>query len=220
MPTAGENRFAGYEDIAGREGLAREVRRDAFARAIDAHLPRGVTILVADCGTGRLANFLALAPWRRVVGADAAGARLRVAEDFRRRFEINNAAFVQVQGTRMPFKAGCFDVIIADAARARADAAEALRHLAKGLKPGGTMAVRSRDPGEALRWFEDNGIGFLSGIPGLDGKPVDEGFDPRALPGPVRRALSAFTLRFDGAGCGDARLAQLARNADRKFEFL
>lgn len=212
MPAAAH---ADYRDIGSRDALRTAVSRSVVARMIDAQLPRGITVLEAGCGTGRLTNFLGMSPWRRVIGADPDEASLATAEDFRRRFGINNAAFVRMSLSRMPFAEGSLDVVVSSGMLHRAaDPREGFRRLAAMLRPGGLIIVtlpsayaRAPQPrrathsqGEVLGWFDEDGIEFLSGVPNLDGNAVDDGdalFRPHSRGDPLRRALSQITLRFE-----------------------
>jgi SAM-dependent methyltransferase len=137
-----EKPFPNYEGIDDREQLRRKARATVFASLLDAQLPKGATILEAGCGTGQLTNYLAMSPWRRVVGGDLSSASLRLAEDFRERFEINNAAFLRMNIFRMPFKPASFDVIISNGVLHHTrDARAAFGSLVEKLKPGGLVVI-------------------------------------------------------------------------------
>ena len=69
----------------------------AFGRMLNAQLPVEARVLDVGCGTGQLTNFLGLRYGRTVIGGDLCLAPLRVAQDFRERFSINNAHFVQLK---------------------------------------------------------------------------------------------------------------------------
>src|SRR5215204_2889917 len=88
-----ETPFPNYDDLDSREMLAMKARQGVFAAALDEQLPPGALVLEAGCGTGQLTNFLGLSWQRRVFGGDICLNSLRLANGFRRRFHIANAAF-------------------------------------------------------------------------------------------------------------------------------
>jgi SAM-dependent methyltransferase len=134
--------FPDYDDIDNREHLREKARLSVFASVLDAQLPRGATILEAGCGTGQLTNYLAMSPWRRVIGGDLSHSSLALAEDFRGRFEINNAAFVRMNIFRPPFKPESLDVIISNGVLHHTrDAKAAFSCLVEKLRPGGLIII-------------------------------------------------------------------------------
>ena len=137
-----EKPFPNYDDIDNRWQLQEKARLSAFASMLDAQLPKGAVILEAGCGTGQLSNYLAMSPWRRVIGGDLSNSSLRLAEDFRSRFEINNAAFLRMNIFRMPFKPESFDVIISNGVLHHTrDAKYAFTKLVEKLKPNGLIII-------------------------------------------------------------------------------
>jgi SAM-dependent methyltransferase len=107
-----ETPFPNYDDIDSRETLVMKARQGRFAAALDAQLPEGAIVLEAGCGTGQLTNFLGLSWKRRVLGGDICLNSLRLANDFRERYRIVNAGFLQMNLFRPPFRDGSIDVLI------------------------------------------------------------------------------------------------------------
>ena len=105
-----ETPFPNYDDLDSREMLAMKARQGVFAAALDEQLPPGAIVLEAGCGTGQLTNFLGLSWQRRVFGGDICLNSLRLANGFRRRFRIANAAFLQMNLFKPPFRDESFDM--------------------------------------------------------------------------------------------------------------
>ena len=253
--------FPNYEGIDNREQLRSKARSTVFAAMLDAQLPRGAMILEAGCGTGQLTNYLAMSPWRRVVGGDLSRASLALAEQFRGRFEINNAAFVRMNVFRMPFRDAAFDAIISNGVLHHTrDAKAAFSRLVPKLKVGGVIVIglynsyariptlvrrrlarsnreaailfdaqlRKLERGsakfeawfadqyehpaetkhsqdEVLRWFDEERVEFLTGIPHLDGSAFDprgELFVAHPRAGKLRRTLSQLAMLLENPGDG------------------
>ena len=134
--------FPNYDDLDTRDSLAVKARRGVFARLLDEQLPRPVVVLEAGCGTGQLSNFLGMGWDRIVIGGDACLNSLRLAKQFRDRFSVHNAYFVQMNLFRPPFEDGTFDVIVTNGVlHHTSDPAGGFGTLANKLKPGGLILV-------------------------------------------------------------------------------
>lgn len=113
----------------------------AFRWFVRPHLARavagrtGLTLLDAGCGTG--ANLALLTPHGRAVGFDLTWSGLAAARAY------GHAPVVQASVGRIPFFDATFDLVTAfDLLQCVAgDDAEALRELARVLKPGGTLVL-------------------------------------------------------------------------------
>jgi SAM-dependent methyltransferase len=133
--------FPDYDDLDSPRVLRERARASRFARLLDEQLPlRGLT-LDAGCGTGQLANFLALSS-RHVIGLDCSRASLTLACRFRRRFSIACAHFVQGDLARPPFADGSFATIVSLGVLHHTPAPEAaLQALVPLLQPGGHLVL-------------------------------------------------------------------------------
>jgi len=107
-----ETPFPNYDDLDTRESLVAKSRERLFAATLDAQLPNDAVVLEARCGTGQMTNFLGLSWRRRVFGGDICINSLRLANAFRERYRIANAAFLQMNLFRTPFRDGSIDVAI------------------------------------------------------------------------------------------------------------
>jgi uncharacterized protein YbaR (Trm112 family) len=91
-----EASLSNYDDLDTRESLTTKSRNGLFAAALEEQLPDGAIVLEAGCGTGQLTNFLGMSWKRRVFGGDVCVNSLHLANGFRERFRIANAAFLQM----------------------------------------------------------------------------------------------------------------------------
>lgn len=137
-----ETPFPNYDDLDSRESLARKARTGVFAAMLDEQLPDGAVVLEAGCGTGQLTNFLALSWKRRCFGGDICSNSLRLAENFRSRFHIDNASFLQMNLFRPPFRDESLDVIISNGVlHHTGDPRGGYNALIRKLKPGGLVLI-------------------------------------------------------------------------------
>ncbi len=137
-----ETPFPNYDDLESRESLVAKSRRGQFAAALDEQLPGGAIVVEAGCGTGQLTNFLGLAWNRRVFGGDICLNSLRLANEFRERYRIVNAAFLQMNLFRPPFRDDSVDVVIANGVlHHTVDPRKGFEALLSKVKPGGFILV-------------------------------------------------------------------------------
>ncbi len=137
-----ETPFPNYDDVDSRESLRQKARLGVFARILDEQIPPDALVLEAGCGTGQLTNFLGMDWRRRVIGADLCMNSLRLATDFRDRFGIVNADFVQMNLFRPPFPDASIDVVISNGVlHHTADPEGGFRAILAKLKPGGYVVI-------------------------------------------------------------------------------
>jgi ubiquinone/menaquinone biosynthesis C-methylase UbiE/uncharacterized protein YbaR (Trm112 family) len=137
-----ENPFPNYDDLDSLHSLMEKAQRGVFAHLLDEQIPGGATVLEVGCGTGQLTNFLGISWNRRVIGSDICLNSLRLAEGFRSRFGINNAAFVQMNLFRPAFRENSFDLVISNGVlHHTADPRGAFGSIARLVKPGGCIIV-------------------------------------------------------------------------------
>lgn len=134
--------FPNYDEIDSAWILREKARRGIFARLLDEQIAANATVLEVGCGTGQLSNFLAMAWGRVVIGSDMCLNSLRLAEGFRARNEIENAAFLQMNLFRPVFRAASFDVVICNGVLHHTrDPFRGFRAISRLVKPGGTVVV-------------------------------------------------------------------------------
>jgi SAM-dependent methyltransferase len=137
-----ETPFPNYDDLDSRESLVIKSREGSFAAALDKQLPDGAIVLEAGCGTGQLTNFLGLSWKRRVFGGDICINSLRLANGFRERYRIANAAFLQMNLFRPPFRDDSLDVVICNGVlHHTGDARAGFEALLGKVRPGGLILI-------------------------------------------------------------------------------
>lgn len=137
-----ETPFPNYDDDETPQTLAAKARRNLLVSALDTQLPEDAVVLEAGCGTGQLSNFLGLSPRRRVFGGDVCLNSLRLGDGFRRRHAVPNAAFLQMNLFRPPFRDGSFDLVICNGVlHHTGDAHAGFAALLDKVKPGGFILV-------------------------------------------------------------------------------
>jgi SAM-dependent methyltransferase len=134
--------FPNYDGLDTRDSLRRKASAGILAKLLDEQLPRDCKILEAGCGTGQMTNFLAMHRGRTVVGSDICFNSLNLANQFRSRFSINNACFVQMNLFDPFFKEHSFDVVVSNGVlHHTADAAGAFHSIQRLVKPGGYVLI-------------------------------------------------------------------------------
>jgi SAM-dependent methyltransferase len=137
-----ETPFPNYDDVESRDSLVGKARQGLFAAALDEQLPAGAVVLEAGCGTGQLTNFLGLSWRRRVFGGDICFNSLLLANNFRERYRIANAAFLQMNLFRPPFRDDSIDVVISNGVlHHTGNARIAFEALLRKVKPGGLILI-------------------------------------------------------------------------------
>jgi len=177
-----ETPFPNYDDLDSRESLASKSREGLFAAALEEQLPDGAIVLEAGCGTGQLTNFLGLSWRHRVLGGDVCINSLRLANGFRERYRIANAAFLQMNLFRPPFRDGSIDVVICNGVLHHTrDARAGFEVLLRKVKPGGLILIGlynsyARLPTLWRRWaFEQFGPTLYFLDPRLTSARMNEG---------------------------------------------
>ena len=137
-----ETPFPNYADDETPERLAAKASQNLLLSVLHEQLPDGAVVLEAGCGTGQLSNFLGLSPRRRVFGGDVCINSLGLADGFRRKHAIANAAFLQMNLFRPPFRDDSFDLVICNGVlHHTADAPGGFATLLRTVKPGGHILV-------------------------------------------------------------------------------
>lgn len=136
-----KNPFPGYEEFDDLAALVEKAREGHFARLLDEQIPFGARVLECGCGTGQFSNFLGIAH-RTVFGTDLALNSLSMAEDFRRKHQLERVFFLQMNLFRPVFPPRSFDYIICNGVlHHTAQPANGFGQLARLLRPGGYLIV-------------------------------------------------------------------------------
>jgi SAM-dependent methyltransferase len=137
-----ETPFPNYDDVDSRETLRQKARLGVFARILDEQIPPDALVLEVGSGTGQLTNFLGMDWRRRAIGADLCMNSLKLAKDFRDRFGILNADFLQMNLFQPPFANASMDVVISNGVlHHTADPEGGFRAILAKLKPGGYIII-------------------------------------------------------------------------------
>jgi SAM-dependent methyltransferase len=137
-----ENPFPNYDDYDSSESLREKASRAVFPRLLDEQMPEGALVLEVGCGTGQLSNFFGTRWNRRVFGSDLCLNSLRLANGFRRRCQIRNTCFLQMNLFRPAFQEQVFDVVICNGVlHHTADPAGGFESIARLVKPNGVVVL-------------------------------------------------------------------------------
>jgi SAM-dependent methyltransferase/uncharacterized protein YbaR (Trm112 family) len=136
-----ETPFPNYEDHDSLRSLIEKSRRGLYARRLDEAIPYNSTVLEVGCGTGQLSNFLGIS-CRRVLATDLCLNSLRLGEDFRRRHELAQVQFAQMNLFRPCLKPESFDVVLCNGVLHHTAAPfEGFAGLVSLVRPGGYFVV-------------------------------------------------------------------------------
>jgi SAM-dependent methyltransferase len=135
---------APFPNYPARDSLAwlrARAERSDFARLLDVSIPGDATIAEIGCGTGQMSLYLARAD-RRVVGLDLSRAALALGAAAARRYGIGNVSFVECDLSRLPLRAGAFDIVYCSGVLHHTpDPEAAFRAIAGAVKPGGHIVL-------------------------------------------------------------------------------
>ena len=133
--------FPGYEEFETLIDLRDKAQRGVYAKLLDEQLPLGCRILDAGCGTGQLAIFLSTVG-RMVAGIDLSLNSLRKAKEFKKRFQMKDVCFAQMNVFSLALKEQVFDYILSNGVlHHTGDAYRAFQNLCGMLKPGGFIVI-------------------------------------------------------------------------------
>ena len=164
--------FPGYPPRDSYPWLRARAERSELARALDRAIPGDARIAEVGCGTGQMSLFLATAD-RVVVGADLTRASLELAEDARRRYGIDRAAFVETDLQAPGLRAGAFDVVYSSGVLHHTpDPRASFAAVARLLRPGGILVVGLYNAYARLPHRMRRGVARLTGFRWIPFDPV------------------------------------------------
>jgi SAM-dependent methyltransferase len=121
--------------------LIQKARQGMFAKLLDDQVPPGTRILECGCGTGQLTNFLSIAN-RTAFGTDICLNSLRLGLDFKRKNNLTNAHFLQMNLFRPIFKPGSFDLVVSNGVlHHTSDPFRAFQSISRLVKPNGYILI-------------------------------------------------------------------------------
>jgi 2-polyprenyl-3-methyl-5-hydroxy-6-metoxy-1,4-benzoquinol methylase len=136
-----ENPFPNYDDFDSVGSLIEKAKTNIFAKMLDEQLPFGIKVLDCGCGTGQLSNFLSISN-RHVFGVDICCNSLKLAQDFKEKYELKRAHFMQMNIFNPIFKSESFDVVISNGVLHHTyNPEKAFELIARLVKPNGYLIV-------------------------------------------------------------------------------
>jgi ubiquinone/menaquinone biosynthesis C-methylase UbiE len=137
-----QHTFPGYDGIDSPSVLMDKAGKSGFGKWVDEAIPPLATVLEVGCGTGQMTNFLGLVSTRTVIGADMSIASLKLGNNFKERFGLNNVSFVQANIFEMPFAPNSVDVLMCSGVLHHTpDPYGGYKELLKIVKPGGKVLI-------------------------------------------------------------------------------
>ncbi len=136
-----EHPFPNYDDTDSLSSLIRKSRRGIYAKLLAEQIAYNSRVLEIGCGTGQLANYLAIG-CRTVVGTDLCLNSLRLAENFRRSQGLTRVRFCQMNLFRPAFRDAQFDVVLCNGVlHHTSDPFGGFRSIARLVRPGGHVII-------------------------------------------------------------------------------
>jgi SAM-dependent methyltransferase len=133
--------FPGYPPNDSLSWLRARAGRSAFAKLLDDSIPGDARIAEIGCGTGQTSLYLARAD-RTVVGLDLSREALKLGAAAAARYGVERVAFVEADLTRLPLRAGAFDLIYSSGVLHHTpDPRAAFAHIVKAVRPGGMVVI-------------------------------------------------------------------------------
>jgi ubiquinone/menaquinone biosynthesis C-methylase UbiE len=106
-------KFPNYDDLDDFSSLIQKSEKSMFAKQLDQQLPHSSKIIEVGCGTGQMSNFLSRHN-RTIVGTDISKSSLELANNFRKKNDINNVFFIQMNLFKPCFERESFDAVISN----------------------------------------------------------------------------------------------------------
>jgi len=103
--------FPNYEELETIADLMQKAQKGVFARLLNEQLPFNIRVLEVGCGTGQLSNFLGVAH-RTVFGTDMCFNSLKLAQNFKKKNNLERVGFYQMNLFRPIFREESFPLVI------------------------------------------------------------------------------------------------------------
>ncbi len=136
-----ESPFPNYEDIDNTGSLVNKAERTFFANLLNKQVPFNIRTLEVGCGTGQMSNFLGIAQ-RYVFGADLCLNSLKLGQDFKRKNDLTNVGFYQMNLFKPIFKEESFPLVICNGVlHHTSDPYLGFQSISKLVKKGGYILI-------------------------------------------------------------------------------
>ncbi len=106
--------FPNYNDFDNLEHFVEKMSDNSFIKDLLEFIKPTDKILEFGCGTGQLGNFLAATGYAKIISADLSINSLRLANNFRKKNNLEGIDFVETDIFKNCFKEEVFDIIISN----------------------------------------------------------------------------------------------------------
>jgi len=133
--------FPNYDDIDDFSNLIDKTEKSWFAKKLDDEIKMFSKVLEVGCGTGQMSIFLSRFK-RQIFAIDLSSGSLNLAENFRKKNNIENVFFLRMSVFNLFFKKDFFDVIVSNGVlHHTANPKLAFEELTKYLKKDGYIVI-------------------------------------------------------------------------------
>ena len=135
--------FPNYNDFDNIDLFLKKAKNHHFSKLISNQLGENKKILEIGCGTGQLTNYLAATTFsKKVYGTDLSINSLKLANDFRKKSNLNNVKFLQMNLFKPCFKDNSMDLVISNGVIHHTYNPElGFMSISKLVKPGGYIII-------------------------------------------------------------------------------
>jgi 2-polyprenyl-3-methyl-5-hydroxy-6-metoxy-1,4-benzoquinol methylase len=135
------NPFPNYDDMETIGSLIEKSLARGFPEMLNRTIGPHATVLEVGCGTGQLGNFLSIIG-RRVLSVDMTLNSLNLGQQFKRRNNLVDVTFAQMNLFRLPLRPAAFDCVICTGVLHHTnDPFGGFRGLIPLVRPGGHLIV-------------------------------------------------------------------------------
>ncbi|MBN1788564.1 MAG: methyltransferase domain-containing protein [Sedimentisphaerales bacterium] len=136
-----ETPFPNYENLENVGDLIQKAKRGVFARLLNDQIPFNIRILEVGCGTGQMSNFFG-ASQRYVFGTDICLNSLKLAQQFKKRNNLQRVGFYQMNLFRPIFRDESFSLVICNGVlHHTSDPFAGFQSIARFVKKGGHILI-------------------------------------------------------------------------------
>lgn len=134
--------FPNYNDFDTLEMFVKKMSNNLFIKELTQNINPKNKVLEFGCGTGQLGNYLAATGYSQIISADLSINSLKLANNFKKKNNINGINFVETDIFNHCFKEKIFDIIITNGVLHHTkDPYLAFQNLIKLLKEDGIIIL-------------------------------------------------------------------------------
>jgi SAM-dependent methyltransferase len=136
-----ESPFPNYEDFDNAGDLVQKAQKSFFANLLNNQTPFNIRVLEVGCGTGQMSNFLGIAQ-RYIFGTDICLNSLKLGQEFKRKNNLENIGFYQMNLFQPIFKEESFSMVICNGVlHHTSDPFGGFQSISKLVKKGGYILI-------------------------------------------------------------------------------